>query len=794
MSTDVAAPAPVATMGLAEALGRLAASKDAAAWETVVTKQAAEIHALAFRLLRDRSLAEDVVQETLLQIRDHAAKFSPPPLEPDRGARNWILKIAANTALQLARSRKRALAREEEKAREASVAMMAKPSGTTEQLEAVRDAVDALPDHERVSVLLHFFAGLEYRELAAQLGVPVGTAKARVSRGVERLRERLAPAGLAVAAPNLPQLIAEAPLTGGEIASEAAPAAEQFVKWNALLNAPQSATVSAFGSAVTSTLSQAGLQVIAPVLITVASAVAFGAWWGLPSMPVDDPIAVAIGRLRGGSIETRERAARELAAYGYIAKRQIRAALAQETDRLTALELSWLLKERVRCGEAAWRTNVLPEPPVSAIAQTRCIRVGERLIFWTYAQPNTVFCLDVATGALLWQHTCEKGSIFQEDSIVAMSHHTIVVRSRGGLVATLQEDGTVRQKLVDLLTALDLETGQQRWAHSLLEPRAYAYIALSAGETLVYNRHFPPELVWVEVDSGRTIATRQLPNNHMFLTNFDARLSPSTDLFVTTPNQGTSGINLKTNTVFTRLDTRPTAIKAIDGRIIVTHPSALEAYERALRPARLWTVTVPEEQKSSWHPLPQWWHDNFLFCHNPYKQVGFCVDLRNGRVLWAADDVAEFAGTSGDRVLVKKWARGRMPPASHRNVPYYQALDLKTGQRRPLYPRGPESYMLREPLSVFVNDRVYECASTNVSDQPPAEEQIADWKLATMSWSPRFTPGPDALLCKDASSGRVLWSVPVAGPSSLVPLGGFMIVASIDGEVRCIRIVGDDKK
>jgi RNA polymerase sigma-70 factor (ECF subfamily) len=178
----------------ADALSQLAARRDPGAWSALVERHGPAIHRLSLRILRDASAAEDACQETFLSIRACAAQFSPRGDQPELAATGWIMRIAVNCALQLAR-RKHAGERREKILDEG---MHAPRTTETESVEMslVRREIEALPDSQKQVICLHFDAGLDYPEVAQALGCSVNNARVRMHRGLETLRKRLAGLGI----------------------------------------------------------------------------------------------------------------------------------------------------------------------------------------------------------------------------------------------------------------------------------------------------------------------------------------------------------------------------------------------------------------------------------------------------------------------------------------------------------------------------------------------------------------------------------------------------------------------
>jgi RNA polymerase sigma-70 factor (ECF subfamily) len=159
---------------------------------------------LAARLTGDATLADDAVQETLLQIRDHAGSFRPPEADPDSAARRWIMGVAANVSANLVRKRARTLRRE--LTADMQPAMEESPQGKFErddEIATVRIALASLPQSKRTAIVLHHVAGLEFTEVARELNCPVGTAKTHVRRGLEMLRGKLSNSGVVMSVGTL---------------------------------------------------------------------------------------------------------------------------------------------------------------------------------------------------------------------------------------------------------------------------------------------------------------------------------------------------------------------------------------------------------------------------------------------------------------------------------------------------------------------------------------------------------------------------------------------------------------
>jgi RNA polymerase sigma-70 factor (ECF subfamily) len=139
------------------------------------------VHELARRLLRDAASAEDVAQETVVRLL--AAK-RPAATQP------WLRTVARNLVRRLGRTARRRGEVEDEHGRESRVAAPS-TAEIAQRLELERrltERVLALEPPARDVVLLHFFEGRTVPETAAQLGIPLETARTRLRRALDELR------------------------------------------------------------------------------------------------------------------------------------------------------------------------------------------------------------------------------------------------------------------------------------------------------------------------------------------------------------------------------------------------------------------------------------------------------------------------------------------------------------------------------------------------------------------------------------------------------------------------------
>jgi RNA polymerase sigma-70 factor, ECF subfamily len=149
----------------------------------VYDRYASLVNGLALRILRNRTEAEDVVQEVFVQIWRQAGRFDPARGSPEA----WICTMARTRALD--RLRRRASRREDPP----DAAPGPSEAPRTEQALAVRKALDTLSDDQRNALELAYYEGLTQTEIAARLGQPLGTVKTRIRTALIRLRDVLGP-------------------------------------------------------------------------------------------------------------------------------------------------------------------------------------------------------------------------------------------------------------------------------------------------------------------------------------------------------------------------------------------------------------------------------------------------------------------------------------------------------------------------------------------------------------------------------------------------------------------------
>jgi RNA polymerase sigma-70 factor, ECF subfamily len=177
-----------------EELMAAAMAGDQVALAALVTRHHAPLLGYLYRLVGgDRQLAEDLVQETFLQVLRQRTYASDRPFKP------WLYSIATNLARDYFNSaavRHRGHTGDEEHTLQHLSDCAPGPEDcalAAEQGSEVQAALAHLSQEFQVVVLLRFYQGFSLQEIAATLQIPLGTVKSRLSVGVHRLRTMLAP-------------------------------------------------------------------------------------------------------------------------------------------------------------------------------------------------------------------------------------------------------------------------------------------------------------------------------------------------------------------------------------------------------------------------------------------------------------------------------------------------------------------------------------------------------------------------------------------------------------------------
>lgn len=176
-----------------EDLLELAARGDEVAFEVLYDRHGKVAWSLAFRLLGERSAAEDLVQEAFLAVWNGAGGYS----SVKGSVRTWVLSIVHHRAVD--RLRQGAASRRRQEALEQVAAMRPDAPDAAEvalaRVEAreVQSALVDVPDDQLQELRLAYYGGYTHHEIADLLSLPLGTVKSRMRLGLDRVRRNLDP-------------------------------------------------------------------------------------------------------------------------------------------------------------------------------------------------------------------------------------------------------------------------------------------------------------------------------------------------------------------------------------------------------------------------------------------------------------------------------------------------------------------------------------------------------------------------------------------------------------------------
>ena len=169
----------------------LVAQGDASAFEGIYDRHGGPAFELAYRMVGNRVIAEDITQEAFRSIWRSRLRY-----QRDRGSvRTWVLGIVHHRGIDalrrnLVHERRRASAEGIEERHEAPERTDLE-AARREEARTVRAAIDELPGEQSRVIELAYFGGFTHTQIAEMLEMPVGTVKGRMRLGLEKLRRTL---------------------------------------------------------------------------------------------------------------------------------------------------------------------------------------------------------------------------------------------------------------------------------------------------------------------------------------------------------------------------------------------------------------------------------------------------------------------------------------------------------------------------------------------------------------------------------------------------------------------------
>jgi len=169
--------------------------RDQSAFSALYDRLSGPLYSLAMKMLGDPVEAQDALQEVFLQIWSRAATYD----QEQSSVFSWAVLLTRSRVVDRLRARGRrsrvVVASTEETSTTAADASTIESTADTveknDEAERVRYVLNNLPFEQREAIQLAFFEDLSHHEIAARLEQPLGTVKARIRRGLLRLKERL---------------------------------------------------------------------------------------------------------------------------------------------------------------------------------------------------------------------------------------------------------------------------------------------------------------------------------------------------------------------------------------------------------------------------------------------------------------------------------------------------------------------------------------------------------------------------------------------------------------------------
>jgi RNA polymerase sigma-70 factor (ECF subfamily) len=169
--------------------------RDQSAFSALYDRLSGPLFSLAFKMLGDASDSQDALQEVFVQIWSRASTYDPEK----SSVFSWAVLLTRSRAIDRLRARDRRLRVVVESTAENTVAeatdastveSAADTANKKDEAAHVRSLLNNLPEDQRQAIELAFFGHRTHHEIAAQLGQPLGTVKARIRRGLLKLREQ----------------------------------------------------------------------------------------------------------------------------------------------------------------------------------------------------------------------------------------------------------------------------------------------------------------------------------------------------------------------------------------------------------------------------------------------------------------------------------------------------------------------------------------------------------------------------------------------------------------------------
>jgi RNA polymerase sigma-70 factor (ECF subfamily) len=156
----------------------------------VIALYGGAVYGMARRVLAETGLAEEVAQDTFLALWRRPGAFNP-----ERGSlKSFLLAVARNKAIDSVR-KEESLRRTKDELTQEFESGLQDPGDLVDDSADVKESLTLISPVQREAIVLAYFGGRTYREVAQELGIPEGTAKTRLRDGLRKLKEVMSARG-----------------------------------------------------------------------------------------------------------------------------------------------------------------------------------------------------------------------------------------------------------------------------------------------------------------------------------------------------------------------------------------------------------------------------------------------------------------------------------------------------------------------------------------------------------------------------------------------------------------------
>lgn len=169
---------------------------DESAYRALLKKYENSVHSICYRMVRNTEEARDIAQDVFVKVFNMLDRYNP-----HYAFSSWLFKITANLCIDSIRKRRASFISFDEPVQQEEGSIprqFESPGRNPEEVvidrqhgSMVSEAIETLPEHYRIIILLRHQEQLAYEEIAEQLQIPLGTVKARIHRAREMLKNRL---------------------------------------------------------------------------------------------------------------------------------------------------------------------------------------------------------------------------------------------------------------------------------------------------------------------------------------------------------------------------------------------------------------------------------------------------------------------------------------------------------------------------------------------------------------------------------------------------------------------------